>query len=146
MAAMCLYAGRVTDTGRFAYPSVGPDTLRSATILLCTGFNMGFLISRINERSMENVNFVMQCNLADDKRKGGGVHVHHPGCHRQIPSYSGHGSETLSCMRDIRNHTIFVLFADLNGKVRVESMSDRIMINQVAVAFGGDGHAFACGA
>jgi len=32
-AAMCLYAGLVTDTGRFQYPSVRPETLRLAADL-----------------------------------------------------------------------------------------------------------------
>ena len=52
----------------------------------------------------------------------------------------------LETMRDVEGHPIFVLFADLNGRIRVEFRSDRIRIVEAAVKFGGGGHECACGA
>lgn len=146
-AARCLYAGMVTDTGRFAYPSVGPDTLRIAARLLDTGFDMSFLIARINERTMDNVQFMAHAYSQLRISEKGVLYMYvTQDVIDRFHLTPDMVSEALSCMRDIKDHPIFVLFADLNGKVRVEFRSDRIKINQVAVAFGGGGHAFACGA
>lgn len=146
-AARCLYTGMVTDTGRFAYPSVGPDTLRIAARLLDTGFDMSFLIARINERSMDNVRFIIYAYSQLRISEKGVVYMYiTQDVIDRFHLTPDMVSEALSCMRDIKGHPIFVLFADLDGKIRVEFRSDRIKINQVAVAFGGGGHAFACGA
>ncbi len=146
-AARCLYAGMVTDTGRFSYPSVDSSTLRTAATLLDTGFDLSFLISKINERSMDSVNFIIHAYSQLRVSPGGVLYMYIT--QDVIDRYHltpDMVSEALSCMRDIKGYPIFVLFADLNGKIRVEFRSDRIKINQVAVEFGGGGHAFACGA
>ena len=118
MAAQALYMGMVTDTGRFAYSGVDERTLEVASLLLATGFDMPALISRIEMRSLDTVRFLAQC----------------------------YNDMQISVMRDIEGHPIFVLFADLDDRIRVEFRSDRIRIVDVAVKFGGGGHPCACGA
>ena len=147
MAAQALYMGMVTDTGRFAYSGVDERTLEVASLLLATGFDMPALISRIEMRSLDTVRFLAQC-YNDMQTSPQGVlwlYVKQETIDRFHLS-PDMVSQALSVMRDIEGHPIFVLFADLDGRIRVEFRSDRIRIVDVAVKFGGGGHPCACGA
>lgn len=146
-SARALYVGMVTDTGHFCYPSVNAETLSIASKLLESGFDMPGTMSRIAERGVNNVMFIKKAySLLNISEKGiPNIYI----TQDVIDEYQltpDMVSEALSCMRDIKGHPIFVLFADLNGKIRVEFRSNRIKIVQVAEKFGGGGHAFACGA
>lgn len=146
-AAMALYTGMVTDTGHFIYAGVDANTLKVASILLETGFDMTDAMSRIKQRGMNNVDFIAYAYSMLSVSEKGVLNIYIP--QSIIDKYSltpDMVSEALSCMRDIKDHPIYVLFADLDGKIRVEFRSNRIKINQVAEKFGGGGHAFACGA
>ena len=146
-AAQALYMGMVTDTGRFAYSGVDATTLSIASRLLETGFDMPSLISRIDMRSMSSVSFIGWC-YSQLQISDGGI----PWLYVTQETIDRYGlspdmvSEALSVMRNIEGHPIYVLFADLEDKVRVEFRSDGIEIVDVAVKFGGGGHKFACGA
>lgn len=146
-AARALYTGMVTDTGRFAYPGVDEKTLSVASRLLSTGFDMPELVSRLNRRSLESVEYTKYCysNMKISEKGVVWLYITQEIIDRYhlTPDMV---SEALGTMRDIEGHPIFVLFADLNGKVRVEFRSDRIRIVEAAVKFGGGGHACACGA
>lgn len=146
-AAQALYMGMVTDTGRFAYSGVDATTLSIASRLLETGFDMPSLISRIDMRSMSSVSFIGWCYSQLQISDGGIPWLYVT--QETIDRYSlspDMVSEALSVMRNIEGHPIYVLFADLGDKVRVEFRSDGIEIVDVAVKFGGGGHKFACGA
>ena len=146
-AAEALYMGMVTDTGRFAYSGVDAATLSVASRLLSTGFDMPLLMQRIDRRSLDELSFMGWCyqNLAISE--GGVPWLYVPQeiieRHHLSPDMV---SQALSVMRNIEGHPVYVLFADLEGKVRVEFRSEGIDIVAVAVAFGGGGHKCACGA
>ena len=146
-AAQALYMGMVTDTGRFAYDGVDASTLEVASLLLKTGFDMPSLIERIEVRSIESVRFMAQC-YNDLRISEGGVpwiYVKQETIDRYHLS-PDMVSQALSVMRNIEGHPVYVLFADLEGKVRVELRSERIPVVSVAMKFGGGGHNYACGA
>ena len=147
LAAQALYMGMVTDTGRFAYSGVDERTLEVASLLLATGFDMPALISRIEMRNLDTVRFLAQCyNDMQISPKGVlWLYVKQETIDRFHLS-PDMVSQALSVMRDIEGHPIFVLFADLDDRIRVEFRSDRIRIVDVAVKFGGGGHPCACGA
>lgn len=147
MAAQALYMGMVTDTGRFAYSGVDERTLEVASLLLATGFDMPALISRIEMRNLDTVRFLAQCynDLQTSPQGVLWLYVTQETIDRFHLS-PDMVSQALSVMRDIEGHPIFVLFADLDGKVRVEFRSDRIRIVDAAIKFGGGGHPCACGA
>lgn len=146
-AAQALYMGMVTDTGRFAYSGVDSETLRIASILLSTGFDMPQLISRLNRRSTNLLEYTIYCykNLCFSQKGVIWLYVK-----QDVIDRYGLTPDMVSCaletMRDVEGHPIFVLFADLNGRIRVEFRSDRIRIVDAAVKFGGGGHECACGA
>ena len=146
-AAKCLYTGMVTDTGRFLYPGVNASTFRIAATLLDTGFDMPEIMSRINERSMDNVNYIAYAYSQLKLTEKGVLWMYIP--QEVIDRFAltpDMVSQALECMRNVGGHPVSVLFADLNGRVRVEFRSDRVKLNQVAAMFGGGGHAFAAGA
>ena len=111
------------------------------------GFDMPTLISRIEMRNLDTVRFLAQCyNDMQISPKGVlWLYVTQETIDRFHLS-PDMVSQALSVMRDIEGHPIFVLFADLDGRIRVEFRSDRIRIVDVAVKFGGGGHPCACGA
>lgn len=146
-AARALYTGMCTDTGRFLYAGVNGQTLRVAAALLDTGFDMGDTQAHINLRTMDNVNYTAYCYSQIKESDRGVIWMYIT--QDVIDRFNltpDQVSSALSTMRDIKDHPIFVLFADLNGKIRVEFRSDRVFIQDVAVAFGGGGHPYACGA
>ena len=141
------WTGMVTDTGRFSYTGVDGKTLAVASRLLETGFDMPAIISLLSRRDMNSVEYTKYCYENMKISKGGVVWLYV----KQETIDRFHlspdmVSQALSVMRDIEGHPIFVLFADLDGRIRVEFRSDRIRIVDVAVKFGGGGHPCACGA
>ncbi|MBO5769805.1 MAG: bifunctional oligoribonuclease/PAP phosphatase NrnA [Spirochaetales bacterium] len=146
-AARCLYAGMVTDTGRFAYPGVNSDTLRTAATMLDAEFDFGELMSQINKREMKNVKFIAYAYNQLQVTEKGVVWMYIP--QSAIDSFGlsyDMVSEALITMQNISGHPVYVLFSDLYDKIRVEFRSDRVKLNHVAEHFGGGGHSFAAGA
>ena len=146
-AAAALYTGMVTDTGRFSYTGVDGKTLAVASRLLETGFDMPAIISLLSRRDMNSVEYTKYCYENMKISKGGVVWLY---VKQEIIDRFGltpdKVSSALDTLRDIEGHPVFVLFADLEGKIRVEFRSDRIRIVDAAVKFGGGGHECACGA
>lgn len=146
-AARALYTGMVTDTGTFSYSGVDSQTLKVASILLESGFDLPLLMSQVKRRSWTSVEFTKYCYDKLQISEGGIPWLY---VTQDVIDHfcltPDMVSQALSVMRDIDGHPIYVLFADLNGKVRVEFRSDRIRIVDVAVKFGGGGHECACGA
>ena len=146
-AAMALYTGMVTDTGSFSYTGVDSRTLAVASRLLESGFDLPLLMSQIKRRSLESVEFTKYCYDNLQISEGGipWLYIRQDVIDR-FNLTPDKVSGALSCLRDIEGHPIYVLFADLADKIRVEFRSDRISIVDVAVKFGGGGHKCACGA
>lgn len=146
-AARALYTGMVTDTGSFSYTGVDSRTLAVASRLLESGFDLPLLMSQIKRRSLESVEFTKYCYDNLQISEGGipWLYVRQDVIDR-FNLTPDKVSGALSCLRDIEGHPIYVLFADLADKIRVEFRSDRISIVDVAVKFGGGGHKCACGA
>lgn len=146
-AARCLYAGMVTDTGRFLYPGVDPKTFITASKLLETGFDFGSLMSSLNKREMRNVRFITYAYSQLQMTQKGVLWMYIP---QSVIDRFGLSydmvSEALGTMQNIAGHPIYVLFSDLYEQIRVEFRSDRIPINHIARMFGGGGHSFASGA
>ena len=146
-AARALYTGMVTDTGSFSYSGVDSRTLAVASRLLESGFDLPLLMSLIKRRSLESVKFARYCYDNLQISEGGipWLYIRQDVIDR-FNLTPDKVSGALSCLRDIEGHPIYVLFADLADKIRVEFRSDRISIVDVAVKFGGGGHKCACGA
>lgn len=57
LCAKYLYAGLLTDTGRFLYPSVTPQTYQIAAQLVALGFNRIEVHDAIYQQSLDEIKF-----------------------------------------------------------------------------------------
>jgi phosphoesterase RecJ-like protein len=149
-AAMCLYAGLVTDTGRFQYASVRPETLRLAAELREHAFDharlaqalyedngtpylklLGVALHRItlSEASDLAWTYLTQADLAD-----AGVH----------PSET---DDLIDVVRTARETDVAaVMKQQRDGRFRVSLRSRGAHdVSKVASTFGGGGHRLAAG-
>lgn len=149
-AAMCMYAGLVTDTGRFQYASVRPDTLRLAAELREHPFDhtrlaqalyednattylklLGVALHRITlvEQADLTWTYLTQADLAD-----AGVH----------PSET---DDLIDVVRTARETDVAaVMKQQRDGRFRVSLRSRGSHdVSKVASIFGGGGHRLASG-
>jgi phosphoesterase RecJ-like protein len=149
-AAMCLYAGVVTDTGRFQYASVSPDTLRLAAELREHPFDhtrlaqalyednattylklLGVALHRITLAEQADLawTYLTQADLAD-----AGVH----------PSET---DDLIDVVRTARETDVAaVMKQQHDGRFRVSLRSrGGHDVSKVASTFGGGGHRLASG-
>jgi bifunctional oligoribonuclease and PAP phosphatase NrnA len=148
--ATCLYAGLVTDTGRFQYEATTPETLRVAASLREHGFDHTRLVQALYEDSrlaylrltglaLERAEHVPDADLVwtyltqADMREAG---VH--------PSETDDLIDALRSARDVDVAAVLKQQRDGRFKVSVRSRGDHDL-SAVASAFGGGGHRLAAG-
>ena len=147
-AALLLYTGLVTDSGRFQFQNTSGETLRMAAALLDTGIDVNDLY-RFMYESYENVvrfkgycenNFtLLDCGLA--------YNVLDQEILKEYNVTSGSGASNVNSLSGIKGVKIFVHFAEQeDGQIKVEFRSKKIPVNLIANKYGGGGHALASGA
>ena len=149
-AAVCLYAGLVTDTGRFQYEATTPETLRVAATLREHPFDHSRLVQALYEDNrkeylrvagiaLARASFVPEANLvwtyltqADLAEAGGG------------PNDPDDLIDLLRTARDVDVAAVLKQQGDGRFKVSVRSRGGSDLA-AVAAAFGGGGHRLAAG-
>ena len=147
-AATCLYAGMVTDSGRFLYEGVKGDTMRLAGLLIDQGIDMQRLYAHLYLRRFDELKFKAQV-YADMKITENGVAYIH--VTREMQERFGLTQESagnaVSFLSDIRGVLCWLAFIDTKtDEIRVRLRSRFAAINTVAEQYGGGGHAMASGA
>ena len=146
-AALLLYTGLVTDSGRFQFQNTSGETLRMAAALLDTGIEVQDLY-RFMYESYENIvrfkgycenNFtLLDCGLA--------YNVLDQEILKEYNVTSGTGASNVNYLSGFKGVKIFVHFAEQeDGLVKVEFRSKKIPVNFIANKYGGGGHALASG-
>lgn len=146
-AALLLYTGLVTDSGRFQFQNTSGETLRMAAALLDTGIEVQDLY-RFMYESYENIvrfkgycenNFtLLDCGLA--------YNVLDQEILKEYNVTSGTGASNVNSLSGIKGVKIFVHFAEQeDGLVKVEFRSKKIPVNFIANKYGGGGHTLASG-
>lgn len=148
--AACLYAGLVTDTGRFQYEATTPETLRVAATLREHPFDHARLVQalyedngagflRISAVALARTSFVPEANLvwtyltqADLSEAGAGA---------------DETDELIDLIRTVRDVDVAaVLKQQRDGRFKVSTRSRGSHdLAAVAAAFGGGGHRLAAG-
>ena len=147
-AATYLYAGMVTDSGRFRFRSVSGDTLRYAGMLMDQGIYVEHLYANLYMREFET--FKLQVYLYSHmKITENGVayfHVTDKICQKFGISVE-QASASVSHMDSIKGSLIWIAFIDTpDGSTRVRLRSRFLPINTVAEHYRGGGHDCASGA
>lgn len=147
-AAKALYTGMITDSGRFRYDSVSPNTFRCAAFLMEQGFRTDDIYRNLYADDFSFIQlrakYVLKIQLTD-------CNVAYIYTTKEEAASYGADDFTLSrgmvnVMGEIRGIDIWVNFTETDEGVLCEIRSSLYNINPVAKKYGGGGHAKASGA
>ncbi len=147
-AAKALYAGLVTDSGRFRYDSTNARTFRLAAVLLEQDFRPGDIYRELYAETLDSkllrAKFVLKTQYASDK-------VTYIYSTKEEVEALGISVFTASrgmvnTMADLKGVEIWVNFTESDEGILCELRSANLNVNPIAVKYGGGGHAKACGA
>lgn len=146
-----IYVAVSTDTGSFQYPSTTAETYEMAADLIRRGLDVG----KINEWTYDNHPYrrveLMRALLNTLALSGDGRVAHwelRDETRRELRLLPEDSEGLIDLIRAIRGVQLAVFFEELpDGKVRVSMRSKdrRLDVCQIALKFGGGGHALAAG-
>ena len=147
-AALALYTGMVTDSGRFRYDGTTARTFRLASALMETDFDTADLFRNLYADNLEGKQLKARFTLKIQRTDSGVAYIYTP---REEFEALGLDTFTVSrgmvnTMADIKGISIWVNFTETAEGVLCEIRSNRYNINPVAVKYGGGGHQKASGA
>jgi phosphoesterase RecJ-like protein len=147
-AASCLYTGMVTDSGRFRYREVSPGTLRTAAALLEFGVDTERLFAELYSESFQVLRFRAELTRRIRLTPAGVAWIKITSAFREKRGISlEEASNTVGIMDAIRGSLIWLVFVENgDGSIRVRLRSRFVEVERLAAAYGGGGHACACGA
>ena len=148
-AATYLYAGLVTDSGRFRFRSVSGDTMRLAGMLLDAGVDTDTLYANLYMKEFDEFKFhgYVLNNIRITENGVAYVYIGKAAMTEYGLSFE-QASACVSYMDSIKNSLIWIAFidSDKNDDIRVRLRSRFITVNQIAENYEGGGHACASGA
>lgn len=147
-AAECLYAGMVTDSGRFMYEGVRGDTMRLAGLMLDAGVDTETLYAHLYLRTFDELKFKAAIYENMQLTPNGVAWIHVSGdMQRRFGLTFETASTSVSSLSDIRGVLCWLAFIDTpDGEIRVRLRSRFASINTIAEKYHGGGHACASGA
>ena len=146
-AATYLYAGLVTDSGRFRFRSVSGETMRLAGMLLDLGVDTDILYANLYMKDFEEFKFegYVLANIKITENGVAYVHIDKETMDEYGISLE-QASACVSYMDSIKNSLIWIAFIDADENIRVRLRSRFVTVNQIAEKYEGGGHASASGA
>lgn len=148
-AATYLYAGLVTDSGRFRFRSVSGDTMRIAGMLLDYGVDTDILYANLYMKEFDEFKFQGYVLNHIKITENGVAYIY---IDKAIMAEYGlsyeQASECTNYMDSIKNSLIWIAFLDSDSgdDIRVRLRSRFVTINKLAEKYEGGGHACASGA
>lgn len=148
-AATYLYAGLVTDSGRFRFRSVSGETMRLAGMLLDEGVDTDTLYANLYMKSFEEFKFhgyiLNQIKITENGVAY--VHVDKATMAEYGLTFEA-ASACVSYMDSIKDSLIWIAFIDTDkdDEIRVRLRSRFVTVNALAEKYEGGGHACASGA
>lgn len=151
--ATCLYAGIITDTGRFCYSNTTPFTHRLAGELLGCGLSPHSVAEKLYARNRpEKIRLLAEVLRTLSVDEGGGI----ASLRITAEMYGKSGADSadaegfVNYARDLVGVRVALLFeesADRSGvRVSLRSRDGRIDVDKIAGKYGGGGHPAAAGA
>ena len=147
-AAKALYTGMVTDSGRFRYEPTGPRTFRLAAFLRERPFDARDIYQSLYANDYDQLCLRARFILKMDLSRPGIASIYTT---REEMRELGQDTFSISrgmvnVMADIRGVEAWANFTETEEGVLCELRSNRLDIHDIAVQYGGGGHANACGA
>ncbi len=147
-AAKYIYAGMVTDSGRFRFRDVSPETLRLAGVILSAGIDTESLYANLYLKEFSEYKFEAYARRKMKITEGGVAYLYVN--HRMKKKFGltdEEASAAVSLMDSIKGSLIWLAFIDnKDGTIRVRLRSRFVTVSELANKYGGGGHACASGA
>ncbi len=147
-AAIYIYTGMVTDSGRFRFRDVSGETLRLAGTLLDCGVNTEDLYAHLYLDDFDVLKFKAHFLSKVKLTKNGVAHLYiDRATQERLGMSSEDASAQVSLMDSIRGSLVWVAFIEnKDGSIRVRLRSRYMTINKLAERYHGGGHECAAGA
>ena len=149
-AALYLYTGMVTDSGRFRYEGVNGRTMRCAATLLDQGIDTETLFAHLYLEDYSFLKFKAYVYENMNITENGVAYVHVTKEMKERFGLSDEdASNSVSMMDKIKGCLCWLAFIDSHkepGTIRVRLRSRFMTVNQIAENYRGGGHACASGA
>ena len=147
-AALPLYVGMVTDSGRFRFPSVSGDTMRLAGALLDVGIDTETMFAHLNLEDYEHFKYEAYVYENMERTENGVAYLFVTlemqkrfGLDREA------ASNTIGYLDSIKDSLIWLAFIDNgDGSIRVRLRSRFLTVQELASRYNGGGHDRASGA
>ena len=147
-AATKIYAGMVTDSGRFRYESVTGETLRLAAMLIDMGIDLERLYANLYLSEYEELKYHSFVLNKMRLTKNGVAHFYISlDAQKKFGLTAEQACEAVSYLGGLKGSIIWLAFIEnADGTVRVRLRSRFVTVNKLAEKYGGGGHACARGA
>ena len=147
-AALPLYAGMVSDSGRFRFPSVTGETMRLAAVLLDTGIDTEALFANLYLEDFEHFKYEAYVYEHMQITPNGVAYLFVTREMQELFNLDHEAaSNTISYLDSIRNSIIWLAFIDNgDGSIRVRLRSRFVTVQELATHYHGGGHDRASGA
>ncbi len=148
-AALCLYTGMVTDSGRFRFSSTSGETLRCAATLLDVGVDIEKLQAYLELEDFSYYKFEAHVFDKMEITENGVAHLFvTKEMQEQFNLDNEQASNSVGFMSGIKGSLVWIAFIEnpFNDEIRVRLRSRFMTINKLAEEYGGGGHECAAGA
>lgn len=148
-AATCIYAGMVTDSGRFRFRSVSGETLRCAAALLDLGVDTDTLFAHLYLEKLDAFRFRAYVYENIKMTPHGVAYIYVDRAMKERFSLTDEeASNVVSCLDSIKGSIIWLAFIDNSDgeTIRVRLRSRFVTVDKLANKYRGGGHDCASGA
>ena len=147
-SATLIYAGMVTDSGRFRFRSVSGETMRLAGMLLDEGVDTDHLYAHLYMKDFNSLK--LQAYVYDRMKMSehGVAYIYiTQATQKKFDLTFEQACAAVGYMDSIKDSLIWIAFIESDdGSIRVRLRSRFVTINEVAEKYGGGGHDCASGA
>ena len=147
-AATFIYTGMVTDSGRFRFREVSPETMRLAGLMLAQGIDTERLYANLYMKEFNSLKFEGYVYKKMKISANGVAYLYvTQKMQKKFNLSREDASASVSYMDSIKNALVWIAFIDNgDGSIRVRLRSRFMPISDVAERYHGGGHACAAGA
>jgi len=146
-AATYIYAGMVTDSGRFRFRDVSAETMRLAGVMLKNNIDTDVLFANLYMKDFKEFKFEAYAHKKMKITENGVVSLFvSRAMQKKFGLSSEQASASVSLMDSIKGSLIWVAFIEGEKDIRVRLRSRFVKISDLAEEYRGGGHACAAGA
>ena len=146
-AATYIYAGMVTDSGRFRFRDVSSETMRLAGVMLKNDINTDVLIANLYLKDVSDYRFESYAHKKMKITENGVAYLFvTKSMQKKLGITKEQASASVSFMDSIKGSLIWIAFIEGEKEIRVRLRSRFVTISELAEEYRGGGHACAAGA